>query len=171
MKKNGLLSALFLSSLLIACKPSDNHQHVEVMNFDNIKNWGLNGVLTEESTRSGKWATYVDSTHEYSMTYERVQQELLDKGYKKVEFTAWVKTENTDSDIKAVLTLDSPTGVNYSWQGTAIDSSITTDERGWKKVSVQLNLMKEVPEAHIKAYFWSPKKGKAIIDDVSLDFQ
>jgi hypothetical protein len=170
MKKTGILFAITIANVFISCRPSDTHNHIETMNFDNLKSWGFNGTLTDEKARSGRWATFVDSTHEYSLTYERLQQELLDKGYKKVEFSAWVKNDNPVHDIKAVLTLDSPTGVNYRWQGAAIDSATSIDENGWKKVSVSMELMKEVPEAHLKAYFWSPKKEKLIIDDINIDF-
>jgi hypothetical protein len=165
-----IVGSLILLTIITSCTSSKTHNNIDVMDFDSFKRWGSSDLLTQEESRSGKWSTYVDSMHEYSLTYERALVELLEKGYKKATFYAWVLDKNNAKEVKAVLTIDSPTGINYAWQGANISSSNEIDGKGWKRISVSIDLIKEVPEAKFKAYFWSPKREKVIIDDIELEF-
>lgn len=165
-----IVSSLMFLTTITSCTSSKTHNNIEVMDFDSFKRWGSSELLTQEESRSGKWSTYVDSVHEFSLTYERPLVELLEKGYKKATFNAWILDKNNAKEVKSVLTIESPTGINYKWQGSNISSSNEIDEKGWKRVSTSIDLIKEIPEAKLKAYFWSPKREKVIIDDIKLEF-
>lgn len=165
------LLLLFLIQMQVSCSNAGK-ENVITTDFDQLKAWNVsNDAFTESAARSGKYAIFTGPEREFSLTYETKIDALKGKGYSKLNASIWFKPNNTPKDAQWVAAVNSPTGANYVWKSSFLSGEGQTDEKGWKKVSVQLDLPANAPDGILKIYAWSPSKEAVVLDDFELIFE
>lgn len=159
--------------ILVGCnnstkKTADNAYYFQ--DFDNLRMWSRDELLTNEQAHSGSFSTYTDPTHEYSQTFEMGIDYAKSKGYKSVTVTAWCNIPSPDSKAGFITSIDGPSGSIF-YEGTELKSFLVNPNT-WGKVSKFFKIPDNAkPDSKIKIYLWSPNKQKAFLDDVEIKFE
>lgn len=172
MKKGiQLIFAFVILQFLVSCS-GPNKKNIIATNFDDLKAWNLaNDAFTEKAARSEKYSIFTGMDKEYSLTYEISLDKLKSKGYSKLNATIWAKPSTVTKDAQWVAAVNSSTGANYIWKSSFINSAKESDEKGWKKITIQLEFPANAPDGIVKIYAWSPSKEEVYLDDFELTFE
>ncbi|CAN5370976.1 hypothetical protein BH11BAC2_BH11BAC2_10660 [soil metagenome] len=158
-----------IAILLSACSGSGYENKIN-QNFDNINDWYKEvPTLTNEQAHSGKISTFMDSTHEFSSTYEVNYEEIKKKGFTHVKVSAWGMVPDVNAKANLVISVNSPEG-NRAYSAIAYSKYIFKINE-WTEITNELELP-EVKEkgAVLKVYGWVTNKQKSYMDDVTIEF-
>lgn len=159
--------ALCLSSCSNKFKSADEGYYSQ--DFDNLKMWTRDQLLTNEHAHSGNYSAYTDSTHEFSQTFEMDFNYAKSKGYTNLRFAAWCYVASADPKAGLIASVESPEK-SLAYGGIDLTTAIS-EVLKWQKVSGYLKFPETAPEGtKIKIYLWSPKKQKVFVDDIELQF-
>lgn len=173
MKKKLLFLIMFCGvQLFNSCSNSKNRSNIITCDFDELKNWNIsNEAISNKLSRSGKYSIFTGPERVYSLTYEAEVKDLLAKGYTKMTASIWIRCIGDPKEAQWVATVNSPTGANYIWKSTFLSSAQETDDKGWKRIEVKLDLPMELNDGILKIYGWAPKQEEASFDDFELTFE
>jgi hypothetical protein len=163
--------SLLLLLLLASCSNS-NKKNIVSTNFDDLRSWNVgNDAFSDKTARSDKYSIFTSAEKEFSLTYETTLETLKSKGYSRLKASIWAKPSTVSKDAQWVAAINSPTGANYVWKSSFISAGQETDEKGWKKVTIELDLPDNAPDGIVKIYGWSPSKEEIFLDDFELAFE
>ncbi|MBK7965042.1 MAG: hypothetical protein IPK10_06970 [Bacteroidetes bacterium] len=164
LKKTLIIYMLCVFPILTSCSNCKVQSNIITCNFDELKNWNVsNEAISNKLSRSGKYSIFVGSERIYSLTYDADVKELLAKGYTKLKASIWANTNHEPQEIQWVATIDSPTGGNYIWKSTFLSSPKETDNKGWKRIEVILEIPLVAENGILKIYGWSPAQEEAFL--------
>lgn len=128
--------------------------------------WKNLNTLVQESAHSGKFASKIDSVHQYSALYEVALKDLDTKIPKEVRFSAYGAKLIPETTAIIVVSVSG----DKFYLGVQIDT-LFRNLGEWKPVSSTFKLPANlVGEDIIKAYVWNKTNGEFLIDDYKVEF-
>ena len=158
------------SVLLFSCsgnRPVDDGIYFQ--DFDNLRLWDRNILISDEKAHSGKYSIFTDSLNEFSQTFEMTYNDAMAKGFKKISAKGWCLKGTSDTKAVFVLSIDGP-DKNIAYASVDLGTFLKSPD-SWEEASAKLIMPTKVPsESKIKVYLWSPNRQKAFMDDVEIKF-
>lgn len=141
-----------------------------LQNFDDLFYWNHSALVSSERAHSGSYSTYVDSSVQFSQTFEMNLGYARYHNYKKFRVKAWCFKETDDTQAGLTATV-SHGEVTYATNSS--DLAIALKKSGsWGDCTFSLELPAEAPnDAIIRIYLWTSNRTKAYMDDVEIIFK
>lgn len=171
--KNKIYSIIISITMLLmfSCneklKTSDDGYYFE--DFDNLKMWSADVNVTTEQAHSGNYSISTDSVHEYSQTFLMNWIEINEKHFSHVNISGWALLPKGNEDVRLVCSFDDK-GKPVEYKATDFISSIREPGK-WHQIRLSMYFPENLSDsAKIKIYAWAPKKQKAFLDDIEIQF-
>lgn len=144
----------------------------DLENIDSLLNeipasWKNEKTIAEGMAHSGKFASKIDSTSEFSFVFEQKLSYIDARVPKKVHYTAWIYSDMANTPGSIVVSVNN----NAYYKGFKIADFFPAGKE-WKQVSATFELPETLTgENIIKGYVWNQNKNPLIIDDISIKFE
>jgi hypothetical protein len=163
-----LLYLVVIAALFTSCGGSDNKNEFR-NDFDQIADWGFNSpMLKKGDAHSGVYYCGMDSTNDFSLTFQRAIKDLPKPDFKKLNISAWVRSASLDSKASLIVSIDSQSGsvkyVGISLLDFAIEPNKWTEIKGTLEAPANVS-----PDNVLKVYLYNAGKEKVDIDDIRFD--
>jgi hypothetical protein len=140
-------------------------------NFDNLVGWvdNTNGTLTKKFAHSGHYSLTVGGGPEYAVTYRTLLGQVITTKPRKLQVSAWVRTEEANTPAQLVVQINKPGVEAYVfWKGIPLSTDTKPGE--WKEVKTELVMPAEVAsDQSLSVYLWGNGAGKPVyLDDLQI---
>jgi hypothetical protein len=162
---------LLLVAIIFSSCGNENSDNVFKNDFDQLANWGYQSpMLKSGGAHSGVYYCGLDSTNDYSLTFQRYIKDIPVKNLKTVNASAWVRTKTIDTKATLIVTIDSIGGA-VKYMGIPFINFVTAPEQ-WTEIKGTLEVPANVnPENFLKVYVNNVGKESADIDDVKIEVE
>lgn len=170
----GLLAGSVLLSALSGCGPRAGYPEVHeqvVMRTDFEEPASpLPDSRTTTRAHSGRVATVVDSTHEFSETYRMQLGRLFSRRPRKLRLSAWVWVPRYEDDADLVVKIVDPNDASEPLFYQSMYLSDKGPYQQWKRVSQDFDLPEELQSStELSIYAWrGGAKQPIYLDDWEL---
>jgi hypothetical protein len=122
------------------------------------------------NAHSGQFVSVVGPESEYSACMALKEgADQFSNGYVEVEAWKYDPTPGATNEAYMVISIDSHQGGNYFYYPLKINDIPSYSVENWQKIRFS-SILPAIPHGRdeIKVYFWSPKKERFYIDDLSI---
>lgn len=183
MKKKNLLLPVLLSIISVVMLTSGCNQvsseksYTKVIFTDFEKpdslasivpaTWKNLNTLVQDSANSGKFASKIDSLHQFSALYEIPFKDLDVNIPKELTFSAYCSKLKPETTAIIVVSVS-----NDKYYKSVFIDTLFKNVGEWKPVTSNFKLPEDLKSDDIiKAYIWNQTKGEFLIDDYKLEFK
>jgi len=147
--------------------------YITQTDFDNLAGWGADvNALTREHAHSGRFATVVNTTREYSLTYRLPLREASVHALRAVEIDAWVFLPSSKASASLNVQVQPVSGVSgdalYNEELHLLDQ---VQEFGkWTPIHRVFVLPTRLPaEAELRIFLWRASSPEPVyLDDLRV---
>jgi len=172
-----LLSLIILSSCSNQNNSNSKPQNSIIFSNDMenaasvIPAWVNESTVNEGIAHSGKFAIMMDSTREYSYSFQNLLNNINDKNPKRMVVSAWIFSTIPNPDASFVVGVDKEPGKYEFWQSGDIKTQVTKANE-WTEATWWVTFDKTMtPDSKISVMMWNPHKLKFYIDDMNITFE
>lgn len=135
--------------------------------FEELGRWSNSPLVTREMSRTGQYATYTDSTHEFSQTFYIARGDLKNNHAQTIQVSAWALSKS--SGANAVLVISVERNNKNIGRAEAATGPLLNTAMKWQEISCNLKLAEPVEEGTtIKVYGWKKSNDPVYWDDFSI---
>jgi len=139
-------------------------------NFDNLKMWHKDALVTKDRAHSGSYSTFTNQDHEFSQVFEMDLDVAIYQGYRSMEISGWCCKEDDNTQAGFVVSVNSP-DKTIKYHAIDLASDLKTTD-AWELLKIKFVLPAQAPDdSKIRVYLWSPKKQSSFLDDVEIRFK
>jgi hypothetical protein len=170
MKMKHLFYLLLLSVIVTSCGIESNNNAFK-NDFDQLADWCYNSPMLKKGTaHSGIYYCGLDSTNDYSITFQRFVKDLPIQNPKTINASAWVRTKSLETKATLIVTIDSIGGA-VKYMGIPFINFVTAPDQ-WTEIKGTLEIPANVnADNFLKVYVNNVGKESVDIDDILIEVE
>jgi len=165
-----ILYIFILAGIITSCG-NENNDHVFKNDFDQLGDWQYQSpMLKKGNAHSGIYYCGLDSTNDYSITFQRDLRDFPVQNVKIINASAWVRTKSLPSKATLIVTIDSVGGA-VKYMGLPLKDFVTAPDQ-WTEIKGSLEAPESLhPDFFLKVYLYNVGKENVDIDDIRFEIE
>jgi hypothetical protein len=162
---------LFAASILFSSCGKPGNKNEFRNDFEQLADWGFSSpMLKKGDAHSGNYYCGLDSTTDYSITFQSAIKDLPKPDFKTLDISAWARAKDISSMAALVIAIDT-IGGNVKYMGIPLSDFILEADK-WTEIQGTFTAPENLqPGFQLKIYLYNQGKESVDIDDIKFELK